>query len=358
MPPAPATITKPVNFNDPMQRVISMHNGYVNRVNYELRPYVPTILVPRAVAYTTRTPVTTGELHPTIDLSTARIKKGGGFTIINFDTTGKKGYFAIAIDPKTSVAAIVFRKLHISNFCKNTIKIGSDVVDCREKLFVLIRLAFMNKLDNHQNEAHFADVWTKILQGQTPRDANDISRKNLRPELFNAEKWDADSMEHMFTTLLIGHTQDEHVFKIFNDLTTLVCTHGGTKMCFIEGDDKVWGSGASGEQTMEGILKLDTINPATITSVVKQLGGKNKLGQAMELLADAVIDSEATTRAEFERYVTENLPPLIELEPEATPSKTADAPPPTDAPSDEAVTDGDKPQEEAAEPRSKRTRTF
>ena len=250
------------------------------------------------------------KIHPyvdfaTIDRETARLLK------FKLPLGDDQRFFQVVMDIDHSAAAVVFGRVGLGNHGYAEIQLGNTKVFCGETAFVLRRLCFMYEKAPKDTDAHICDVWDSIVKADTPHGSQGASR-GLRSDLFKGPEWDADSKDQMFSVLLSKYANDKVAYDDFKALDDILSANHIADVCFVEvGDNKIWASGVSGDKTVEALLGLDEITPASVAGVVAKLGGQNKLGQAYDLLYDAFRAAEIRSFEAFKTLVNDELPPLF-----------------------------------------------
>ena len=275
------------------------------RTASELSPFVRTMLIPHGIA--SRQPSNSATLrvdkiHPYVDFATIHRETA---RLLKFELPlgDDQRFFQVVMDGKNLSAAVVFGRVGLGNHGYAEIQMGNTKVFCGETAFVLRRLCFMYEKAPKDTDAHICDVWDSIVKADTPHGSQGASR-GLRSDLFKGPEWDADSKDQMFSVLLSKYTNDEAAYNHLKALDDILIEHRIADVCFVEvGDNKIWASGASGDKTVEAILALEHINPASVAGAVAKLGGQNKLGQAYDLLHEAFVDSEIHCFESFKTLV-------------------------------------------------------
>ena len=283
------------------------------RTASELSPFVRTMLIPHGIA--SRQPSNSATLrvdkiHPYVDFATIHRETA---RLLKFELPlgDDQRFFQVVMDGKNLSAAVVFGRVGLGNHGYAEIQMGNTKVFCGETAFVLRRLCFMYEKAPKDTDAHICDVWDSIVKADTPHGSQGASR-GLRSDLFKGPEWDADSKDQMFSVLLSKYTNDEAAYNHLKALDDILIEHRIADVCFVEvGDNKIWASGASGDKTVEAILALEHINPASVAGAVAKLGGQNKLGQAYDLLHEAFVESEIHCFESFKTLVEDELPPLF-----------------------------------------------
>jgi predicted NAD-dependent protein-ADP-ribosyltransferase YbiA (DUF1768 family) len=290
---------------------------FTQRTASELAPFVRTTLIPHAVKDLCNL-TQLRKQHPNVELSEATTLTGK-LPVLNFKLPegDDKSTFHIVVDIKNHSCAVVFGRVGcLSNHSKTKIRFGGDVLMASETAFVLARLSFTYRhTADPEDRAHICDIWQQILKADTPFGARVESLK-LRKGIFDSDRWDSESMEHMFSVLLAKYSQDADAYAWFKALDDFMTNeHHISHFCFVETEHDIWGSGAAGPETVAALSSLDEITPASVAGALK---GKNQLGEAYNLLYDAYMAAETRTFAGFKAFVADSLPPLFEAEAEAS----------------------------------------
>ena len=284
------------------------------RTASELRPFVRTMLIPRGIASrqpSHGSPLRIEKIHPTVDLTTlnAETPRLLKFTLPAGDD---QRFFQVVLDAEHSAAAVLFGRVGLGNHGYAEIQLGNTKVFCGETAFVVRRLSFMYEKasDSSAVDGHICEVWDSILKADSPHGSQGASR-GLRGDLFKGAEWDADSKDQMFSVLLSKYSDDANAYAHLKALDAILSSHHVANVCFVEvGDNKIWASGVSGDKTAETLLALKEISPATVAAAVAELGGKNQLGQAYDLLYDAYMAAKERTFESFKTFVSTELPSL------------------------------------------------